>query len=306
MKKTVLLPLLSGVILSAIHAEDTFRTEVENVYLKAANTLLFFTSENIISSGSYTFSNDDQKLRTYFFPMTHHFKSNSDFYNFYVDGSVGYSKYEETNILFRGSVDDLDIRTYALKLGGGIRMNLWQDTDMMIGGAYIYSKANSDYHTPNPLVPTDSVDRTLDYVFNSSNSFDTYEFYSSIGYHPSINGYDPYLRADLRYFDTSIDDPYATISDISSTVSKLKAGVITPAVAKIADLPLRLEFYAWDVLLSGDMKEALDMRSFYVFGTTFHLGTATLNDWVSDVSFDVNIVTGDNIDGFNFGFGFAF
>jgi hypothetical protein len=304
MKKRILLPLLSTIMFSQVHAD--IRSDIENVYIKSANTLLFFTTENIISSGSYEFGSKDQTLDTFFFPYTHHFDNESDFYNFYINGSIGYSKYEETNIDFRGSIDELNVKTYALKLGGGIRMNIAEDTDFMIGGAYIYSKADSDYKTPQPLDPNDPIDNALDYVFNSDNDFSTYEFFSSIGYHPTINDYQPYVSADVRYFDTKIDDPYATISDTTSTISKLKIGVITPPVTTISDMPLKLEFYASDVFLSGDMKEALDTNNFYVLGTTFHLGTQTVNDYVSDISFDINIVRGDNLDGFNFGFGFSF
>ncbi|MGB5505630.1 MAG: hypothetical protein WBM70_02970, partial [Sulfurovum sp.] len=91
MKRIILLPLLSTLLLSQAHAD--FQSELENVYIKSANTILFFTSENIISSGSYEFGSKDQTLDTFFFPMTHHFESDSDFYNFYVNGSIGYSKY---------------------------------------------------------------------------------------------------------------------------------------------------------------------------------------------------------------------
>lgn len=304
MKRIILLPLLSTLLLSQAHAD--FQSELENVYIKSANTILFFTSENIISSGSYEFGSKDQTLDTFFFPTTHHFESDSDFYNFYVNGSIGYSKYEEKNIDLRGSLDEIDIKTYALKLGGGVRMNILKDTDMMIGGAYIYSKVNSDYKTPQPLNSSDPIDRALDYVFNSDNDFNTYELFTSIGYHPTINEYKPYVSADIRYFDTEIDDPSATIDDTTSTISKLKIGVITPPVTTIKGLPLKLEFYASDVIVNGDMKNALDTDNFYVLGTTFHLGTATINEYVSDVSFDINIVRGDNLDGFNFGFGFSF
>ncbi len=287
-------------------AQADFQNEIENVYIKAANTLLFFTSENIISSGSYDLGSSDSTLKTTFFPVTYHFKNDSDFYNFYVNGSVGYSKYKEKNFDVRGSIDDFTIKTYALKLGGGVRFKLAQDVDMMLGASYIYSKVNSDYYTPQPLDSTNLVDRALDYVFNSSNTFNTMEYFTSLGYQPTINDYKPYIRGDVRYFDTNIDDPFATIADTTSTISKLKVGVLTPPVTSIEGLPLRLEFYASDVFLAGDMKEALDTNNFYVLGTTFHLGTTTLNDWVSDVSFDVNIVRGDNVDGFNFGFGLSF
>jgi len=308
MKKTILLPLLSTLMLSQAHTANPYIGPIEDVYIKASNTLLFFTSENIISSGSYEFGSSDQTLDTLFFPMTHHFESDSDFYNFYVNGSVGYSKYQENHIDLRNDgLDELDIRTYALKLGGGIRMNIFKDADMMIGGAYIYSKVKSDYKTPDPLgsyIP--ELDEALDYVFNTDRNFDTYELFTSIGYHPTINEYKPYFNADIRYFDTKIDDPYATVSDSASTISKLKIGVVTPPVLSIKDLPLKLEFYASNVLLWGDMKEALESDNFYVLGTTFHLGTSTLSKWISEVSFDINVVKGDNFDGFNFGFGFDF
>ena len=303
MKKT-LLPL--SLILMLSQAQADLRSEFENVYIRSANTLLFFTSENIISSGSYEFGSKDETLDTTFFPLTYHFKNDSNLYNFYVNGSIGYSKYEEKNIDVRGSSDEIDIKTYALKLGGGVRFNILKDTDLLIGGAYIYSKVNSDYKTPQPLDPSDPIDRALDYVFNSDNDFNTLEFVSSIGYHPTINNYKPYARADIRYFDTEIDDPYATISNTTSTISKLKIGVITPPVTSIKGLPLKLEFYASDVLVNGDMKDALDTDNFYVLGTTFHLGTTSALKYVSDVSFDINIVRGDNLDGFNFGFGLSF
>ena len=304
MKKLALLPFLSTLILSQVHAD--LQNEFENVYVKGVNSLLFFTSEDIISSGSYEFGSEDSILDTTFLPLTYHFESDSDFYNFYVNGSIGYSKYKEKNISLRGSLDEIKIRTYALKLGGGVRMNILEDTDMMVGASYIYSKVNSDYYTPKPLSSSDPVDRALEYVFNSNNDFNTFELVTSLGYHPTINEYEPYIRGDIRYFDTQIDDEYATITDTTAVISKLKVGVITPTVITIADLPLKLEFYASEVFIGGDMDDTLDTDNFFVAGSTFHLGTNTLNDWVSEVSFDVNIVKGDNLDGFNFGFGLSF
>ena len=303
MNKKILIPLCAIFMLTQAQAD--LKNDFENIYVKAANTLLFFTSENIISSGSYEFGSSDKTLKTTFLPFTYQFKNDSDFYNFYVNGSIGYSKYKEKNIDFRGSLDEIDTKTYALKVGGGVRFNILKDTDMLLGGSYIYSKVNSDYNTPLPL-GNNPIERALDYVFNSSNTFDTFEWFTSIGYHPTINEYKPYVRGDIRYFDTKINDSFATISDTASTISKLKVGVITPPVASIEGLPLKLEFYASDVFIYGDMKDALESNNFYVLGSTFHLGTTTLNKWVSDVSFDVNIVRSDNFDGFNFGFGLSF
>ena len=304
LKKLTLLPLLSTLILSQGHAD--LINEAENAYIKGVNSILFFTSEDIISSGSYEFGSEDETLDTTFFPMTYHFDSDSDFYNFYVNGSIGYSKYKEKNIAVRNSLDEIKIRTYALKMGGGVRMNILEDTDMMLGASYIYSRVNSDYKTKKPLNSSDPVDRAIDYVFNSNHDYNTFEAVTSLGYHPTINEYEPYIRGDVRYFDTEIDDKYATINNTSATISKLKVGVITPEVVAISGLPLRLEFYASEVFIGGDMDDTLNTDNFFVAGTTFHLGTSTLVDWVSEVSFDVNIVRGDNLDGFNWGFGFSF
>ena len=305
MMKKALLPM---VLLACMQAEaDTFSNEIENVYVRGLNSILFFTSENIISSGKYEFGSSNETLNTHFLPATYHFKNDSDWYNFYINGSVGYSNYKEKNINVRlDSIDDLRIKTYAVKLGGGVRVDIQKDTDMMFGVSYIYSKVNSDYHAKLPLDLTNPVDKVLDYVFNSNEDYNTYELFTSAGYHPTINEYKPYIRADIRYFDTKIGNSQATISDTSSIISKLKIGIITPPVTTIEGLPLKLEFYASEVFLGGDMDDSLGVNKFTMMGTTFHLGTTSLNDWVSDVSFDVNIVRGNNLDGFNFGFGLSF
>ena len=301
MTKYIVLPLLSTLILSTAQADQSY-------YAKAVNSLLFFTSEDIISSGSYEFSNEDETLDTHFFPLTYHFDSDSDFYNFYVNGSLGYSKYKQKNIDLRNinSMDEIKIKTYALKLGGGVRMNILKDTDMMVGASYIYSKVSGDYRATQPLNLSDPVDRAVDYVFNSDSDYNTFEFVTSLGYQPTINEYEPYIRGDIRYFSTEIDDQYASITETNAVISKLKIGVITPEVTTISGLPLKLEFYASEVFIGGDMDDTMDIDNFFVAGTTFHLGTSTLVDWVSEVSFDLNIVRGDNLDGFNWGFGFSF
>lgn len=303
MKKVLLLLIL---IRLPIYAED-LRSDVENFYAKAANTLLFFTSDNIISSGSYEFGSEDSVLDTTSFPLTHHFKSDSDFYNFYINGGIGYSKYRAENINSDSTGSEtIKVKTFALKLGVGIRVNIQKDIDMMIGGSYIYSKVNSDYYTSKTLDLAGTVANVHDHVFNSNDHFNTYKFQSSIGYHPTINEYKPYLRADIRYFYTKINDTYSTISDTVSTVSKLKIGVITPFVVTIVKLPLKIEFYASDIFIAGDMKEILDSNSFYVLGTTFHLDGNTLHEWISEIFIDINIVRGDNVEGFNVGLGLSF
>ena len=130
MKKLMLLSLLSTLMISSSYAD--FKSDLADTYAEGVNAILFFTSEDIISSGSYTFDNSDTTLDTHFIPFTYHFKSDSDFYNFYANGSIGFSKFREENIDFgRGSADDaVKMTTYALKVGAGVRLNLFEDIDM--------------------------------------------------------------------------------------------------------------------------------------------------------------------------------
>jgi len=279
---------------SSLYADT--QSTLANTYAKGVNAILFFTSEDVISSGHYSFDNSDTTLNTHFIPFTYQFDSESDFYNFYANGSIGFSKYEEP----LSATEELDITTYAVKVGGGVRFKLAEDTDLMTGVSYLYSRADSTFKTDQVL--TDD----LKEILNSSRTHHTYELSSSIGYHPTIRGYQPYARAGIRYFKTDIDTPYTSISETTSTLSKLKVGVITPAVTTLYGLPLKLEFYASEVFLTGDMDDVLGFDHFFMAGTTAHLGTNTLVSWVDEVTFDVNIVKGENFDGFNFGFGLSF
>jgi hypothetical protein len=305
MRLGTLFPLLCAIASSSLYAD--FKSELGDSYAKGVNALLFFTSEDIISSGHYTFDNWSTTLDTHFIPFTYQFESNSDIYNFYANGSIGFSKYEEDVDLARGSQDKVNMTTYAIKIGGGMRIDIAKDTDMMIGASYIYSKVKSSYSTSKPLDKTAPKDKEIDTILNSNRSHNTYELSSSIGYHPTLsNGYQPYARVGMRYFDTSVDAPYATISDTESSIVKIKAGVVTPVVTSIYDLPLKLEFYTSGIFIGGDMSEILNIDNFFVAGTTFHLGSSSIVKWVDEVTFDINVVKGDNFDGFNFGLGLSF
>jgi len=284
----------AGIFTTSLSADT--KSDLANTYAKSINAILFFTSEDVISSGHYSFDNSDTTLDTHFIPFTHQFKSDSPFYNFYANGSIGYSKFKEG----LSPTDTLEITTYAAKIGGGIRLKVAKDTHLMLGTAYLYSRTDSSFDTD--MVLTDEEKRIL----NGTRTHHTYELSSSIGYHPTYQGYHPYATAGIRYFKTDVDSPYATISETSSTIVKLKAGVITPALTTLYGLPFKMEFYTSAVLLSGDMVDVLEFDHFFVAGATAHLETNSTISWLEEVTFDVNVVKGENFDGFNFGFGVSF
>ena len=304
------------------HSYANFKSDLANQYARGLNAILFFTSEDIISSGHYTFDTFDGTLDSYFFPFTYDFKNDCDDYNYFINGSIGFSNYREKNIdLNRGSATDaIKLRTYALKLGGGTRFNTSINTDINLGAAYIYSRVDGDYKTSQPLDTTNPDDAIINNIINSHQNHHTFEVSTSFEYHPIINDYKPYINIGIRHFTTKVDDSYATIPNINSAISKLKIGVITPAVTEVFSLPLRLEPYASAIYLAGDLDNTLDLNKFFVVGMTFRFGSYPLTcwvedvvklkrdsiDWVKEVTFDMNFVKGNNFDGFNVGLGVKF
>lgn len=298
-----------------------FKSDLAKEYARGVNSILFFTSEDIISSGHYTFDEFDATLDSYFFPFKYAFKSDCDDYNYFVNGSIGFSDYEQNNVdLNRNTIDAFGFRTYALKLGGGTRFNTSPDTHINLGAAYIYSHVAGTYTTSNPLDMSNPTDKVIHDILNTNQNHHTLEVSSSVKYHPVIHEYKPYISLGIRHFRTRLDDSYTLIPDIKSSISKLNIGFMTPPVAEVFDLPLRIEPYASYIYLAGDIDNALNLDNFYVVGTTFRFGSYALTcwvedvaalkrdtmDWIKELTFDVNFVKGDNFDGLNIGLGVKF
>ncbi len=315
MKKIILLLFL------CLNTYADFKSNLADQYARGLNAILFFTSEDIISSGHYTFDGFDGTLDSHFIPFSYAFKNDCDDYNYYFNGSVGFSNYREGNIdLIRGINDAIKLRTYALKLGGGIRYNTSSNTDIKLGTAYIYSRVLGEFKTSKPLDISNPDDKIIDDIFNSTQNHHTIEVSSSFEYHPIINNYKPYVNIGIRHFSTKVDGTYTDITNIKSVISKVKIGLLTPPITKLFSLPLRLEPYVSAIYLSGDVDDTLDLKKFFVLGTTFRFGSYPLTcwvedfaslkrdsiDWVKEVTFDVNLVKGHNFDGFNIGLGVKF
>jgi len=298
-----------------------FENTVANEYAKGVNAILFFTSEDIISSGHYTFDAMDGELDSYFFPFKYSFNNDCDDYSYFINGSIGFSDFTQNHIEFRpGIVDAISLRTYALKLGGGVRVNTSEDTYMNLGAAYMYSRVAGDYKTNTLLDTSNPDDKIVDEIYNSHQNHHTFELSSSFKYQPVIHGYKPYVKLGARYFTTKIDDTYTTIPNINSSIFKLKVGVITPEITEIYGLPLHIEPYAAYIHLAGDIDDTLKTDALYVLGTIFHFGSHSFTcwvedvaslkrdsmDWIKEVTFNMNYVKGDTLDGFNVGFGVRF
>ena len=292
---------------------------VTQTHMRSLNTILFFTTEDIISSGHFRFKTFNSHLDNYFFPFSFTIKSDSNAFDYYLNGSVGFSKYKQKNIDFhRGSIDNYKLDNYAFKLGTGLQYHTSKNTDFKVGVSYIYSFLDAKYKTSTPL--TGANDKIIHSLLNQTKQYNTFEVSSAFSYHPHIADYKPYSKLSIHHFSTYIDDTYASKHTLNSSILKLKVGVITPSVAELFGLSLTLEPYAAVLRTYGDIEDSLDFNTIYVLGNTFHLNAypvtcwvedfVTLHrdsmDWVKEITLDINIIKGHHFNGFNLGLGVKF
>ncbi len=266
----------------------------DEIYTKGIGTSLLFSMDESLNAGWYNFNEDDRSIFSAIIPFTYHFDSDSDVYNFFATGSIGFQDYEEKNL---EDINTIDMTNYTFSLGGGVRINLTEDSDIMMGASYLYSRIKSDVASPailsNPL-------------YNQTETFGSYLLSSSIGYHPTINNYKPYVRAGLDYYSTDTDGKIDSMSDIGTTITKIKAGVITPTLTSIASYPVNAEPYLSFVNISNDMSDITGVDHFFTVGNSFYMESPLGIDWISKISFDTSYTKGNNFDGFNIGIGLKF
>ena len=282
----------------------------KRAYLINVNAVMLFTSQDMLSSGKYKFGDDD-KIHIMNLPFIHHFNPYNRYLNFYVNGSAGYSRRDESldiNKLFGTSGlpnDHVEFDTYALKLGGGVRVTPGYDLEMLFGGALIYThiKNSYDYNSPESeaiLKPA------FDEVFANKNSDNfSYEFFMQYGYFPDFSGWKPYTLLSFHFFETHSDltingNDYTT----NSSVSKLKAGLRTPELVSVYHVPMSLGGFIEGNLIHGDLDVDLGFDRYGAVGASLHFGTKFYTDLIEELSVEYSRVDGDGISGYNIGMGF--
>lgn len=316
MKNILVLFLLLSIIASA-----NFVQKVTQTHIRSLNTILFFASEDIISSGHFRFKSYDIDLDNYFFPFSFPFKSAYQNFDYYVNGSIGFSNYKQKNInLHRGTKDSYNLHNYAFKLGVGIQYYTSKDTDLKLGASYNYSLLDGTYKSKKKLNSLDPDDKVINTLLNNTQHYHTVELSSAFTYHPYLYDYKPYSNISIRHFSTHLTKEITSRSVIKSTIVKLKVGLVTPTVSEVFGLSLTLEPYASALYVYGDIENTLDLNTIYVLGNTFRLNAYPVTCWVEDfasfqrdsmnwireITFDLNVVKGHNFKGFNVGLGLKF
>ncbi|MCF6245306.1 MAG: hypothetical protein L3J43_09750 [Sulfurovum sp.] len=298
-----------------------FMQKAQQTHIRGLNTILFFASEDIISSGHFKFKSYSIELDNYFFPFSFPFESDYENVMYYVDGSLGFSNYKQKNInLDRGTIDGYNLHNYAFKLGTGIQYNISKDIDLKIGASYNYSVLNASYKSTKKLNHLDADDKVIDALLNDTQQYHTIEVSSGLTYHSYLYNHRTYSSISMRHFSTYLNANLNSKSVINSTIFKLKVGLITPPISKVFGLSLALEPYASLLQVYGDIEHHLDLDTIYIVGNTFRLNAYPVTCWVEDftslqrdsmnwvreITFDMNIVKGHNFKGFNIGLGIKF
>ncbi len=287
--------------LSADEVDDAI-SRFTNSYHAGSNALMIFTSQDLISGGSYTFE-DENDLKLYSIPYKYHFK-NSSWYNYFAKFSLGYSSYtEKVNLVESLPSSRLLIETYAARIGLGVRFKTAYDIDFSLSTSLIYSYTNGDFNYGSHELK-DALAR-LDDVLNSSSSNYTSEVTAGVAYHKVIAEYKPYaeLESSLFYTSSSFE---LTDYTAQSLYTKLTAGVLSPPLFTLYDVPVKLEGYFNQVFISGEMVDTFNIKNYSTLGTTFHLDATKYNEYISEVYINFNVLRGHNIEGYNYGFGASF
>ena len=307
------------VMLSIQSIASEFTDALEKANLININSLMIFTSDDMLSSGRYKFGDDDyinDDIHIINFPYRHHFKPYNEYLNFFVNGSVGYSHKDHSvniNKIFgitdpadQVPNDHVDYHTYAIKLGGGIRVTPGWDLEMLFGGAFIYTHIKSEYNYNSPeseAILKPIFDKT--FANKSSDNF-SYELSMQYGYFPDFEGWKPYILAAFNYYDTKSDFSLDSFSNYTteSSVSKLKTGLRTPALFDAYHIPTSLGGFIEGDALHGDMKNILGFDHYGAVGASLHFGTRYYTDLIEELSVEYSQVEGDGISGYTVGMGF--
>ena len=316
MKKILLLIMFFSAVLSADSKDDLRTSSLANV-----NALIILTTQDMLTSGRYTFR-DGGELHIVNFPMYYHFNPIFSDFNLFINGSAGYSKLE-TEIDLGSSfqpMDEMEYETIALRLGGGMRYNSSFGIDFLIGFDFIYSRIKNRYEYNSPesnmiLKPL------LDAAFANqySNAY-TYELFWQAGYTPVWAEWKPYVILTLNYFDTKQDLSVKELSSFRSTSggSRLKFGFETPQFIHFFDTGLSTEFFLAGNTFTGGVKETLGFEGYGSSAAILHLYIDSkfygpvdealyhVPSIVNRIDLMVERVVGDGIQGYNIGFGAGF
>ncbi|MBN2826091.1 MAG: hypothetical protein JXQ76_12245, partial [Campylobacterales bacterium] len=272
-----------------------YANAIEQNFVNDIAKITLMGSQKSFESGTHDLKATEE-MQTIFAAFRYNIKSTNDF-NIYINAAGGIAEFTSNNPLVGNIGDRAKLEAINFELGGGVRYKINPQMHIALGGGVIYSQIDPSFEHGNLLTLPNRTQ--IDALYNGD-KLDAYTYQINIqyDYKSNIDGYEPYATAFLGYFSSDVDGLDATSSSI---IAHIKAGVYSPELIKIFNLPFKVELYAQESFLMGDIKENMDMGSFTIIGSAFHLYTNSVISLVDNVYFDINYVTGENMQGFHIG-----
>lgn len=303
--KSFFLLFLPMVLLFAQSPEET----AEKAYLANINTLLIFTSESGLSSGTYRFTEAGFKMETYTLPFRHHFEPFKENMNLFINGGVGYSITRlDTLTKDSKSANAIDLRhdnklqTYTAGLGIGLRYKSDYGIDYLASMGIIYSRVGTS------VSPNDEIGEAIEDFFDGEyNDNITYKFLLAAEYKKEIEGYKPYIKVDAKTYETKADFSLDALSGFTtqSRVASISLGAETPSLLKYEENFLSLEGYVKVNFLEGDITDVVKFRKYMNIGGIMYWNTPEAPSWAKRFYTELSTVRAEGLEGYNVGIGFS-
>ncbi|MEA2028527.1 MAG: hypothetical protein U9N49_06080 [Campylobacterota bacterium] len=289
------------IVAVSLLASSIYAQNGEQNFVNDASKTILMGSQKSFESGAHDLK-ANENMKTLFVNFRYNFDSSSDI-NFYLGGAAGLSKLENDKPFLGELGDRVVIDALNVELSGGVRYKISNESYISAGGGVTYSQLNPKFEITSALALSNQT--LIDTLYNSGGKLDAYTYQANIkyDYETNIKGYEPYATAFLGYYYTDIDGIEETSS---STLAHIKAGIYSPELIKLYNLPFKVELYAQESFIMGDLEENMDTSNFSTIGMALHLYTNTIVPLVDNVYFDVNYVTGDNIEGLHLGLSASF
>ncbi len=285
--------LLSIFSLHAGALEDQYRTVITRS--------LYMLNDYTLHSGTYHFDGEngqgDVDLKNITIPGTYFFGDLFEGFRPYVEGAVGYSRYEQDDSLPDGS--DIDLTSLYAKGGGGISYNFSPGFALMGGATALYLGSDGDYSGNDP--------RSKELFDGRQNNW-LYDLYARAAFHPTFQGYRPYLILTAHYLTFDYDD--SSIGSDHDWSGNLRAGIFSHELTRWWGMPLKAEIFINGSAVDHDLGERLGFDTAWSGGSTVYwkIGSLMPFDWLKELDLTFTIkgtLSNTNMDGYNIGFGLS-
>jgi len=298
-------------IYRSLLAEEADET-AQKLYLANINTLLIFTSQNGLSSGTYNFVRVDAKMQVYNLPINYHFKPFYNRLNFMFLSDLGYSEVRKDVDIDTDTKSTNDLKltahnklnTYVGGVGVALRYQSALNIDFLLGLEVLYSKVSQSAKFSEEIDIGDAIN---DFFNSNYNENFTYKFIFISEYVKEYHGFKPYVRLGFKYFDTKSDFTFESLSAFTTQASttNFDLGAETPSMYSYNTMYLTLEGYIKANYLTGDITNVVGFDAYSSVGAVAYWYIDAKQEYIKRLFIETNTVNGDALNGYNVAIGFS-